>query len=157
MQKHFKTSLSIITYIKSKTPHLAQGTVFGKITTDCFPIHFTGGEVNKTLIVLRTVLHLKARETHIVQVFNKKQINIWPIYQMQTSQKTTVTKYKTEQLHTTGRASMKLLQIVSRGRVLQSAGVQIAARFIVCTRRYVEVQHKKNQHPAVNKLHNQYE
>lgn len=38
---------------------LTKRTVLGKIASDRFPIHFTSREVNKPLVVLRTVFHLQ--------------------------------------------------------------------------------------------------
>jgi len=45
--------------------YLTKRTIFRKITTNSFPIHFTSREMNQPLISFRTILHLKKH-----QIFN---------------------------------------------------------------------------------------
>lgn len=44
---------------KKTKAYLTKRTIFGKKASNRFPIHFTSREMNKPLVILRTILHLK--------------------------------------------------------------------------------------------------
>jgi len=64
--------------------YLTKCTIFGEEASNRFPIHFTGREVNETLVVLRTVLRLNPKlqssiptstHTHTVRESKQKKSN----------------------------------------------------------------------------------
>lgn len=42
--------------------YLSKRAILGKKATNGFPIYFTSGKVNKPLVILRTVLHLRDKD-----------------------------------------------------------------------------------------------
>lgn len=93
--------------------YLTKWAIFREKASNRFPINFTSREMNETLVILRTVLHLKPQKksasnqtsASINQFSDYIKVKESPIL----SRRTAIREKPKKRRRTTGSASMKLL------------------------------------------------
>jgi len=56
--------------------YLTKRTIFGEKGSNRFPVHFTSGEMDKTLVILRTVFHLQRTKRRRIETNQILKIRI---------------------------------------------------------------------------------